>query len=388
MSDKVKYLKLDILRQTLNLMRGRSGETQETNEYERLFYSMGVINTGWVKLIAKEHKPCYKVVKFKLSDNLSYLNFKKYEEMIREKIAVPKLEIYTEDTLMCFKIINEKFPVIDYRYNKGSKCLLPVGYNLDDQLEYINLCSDPNILIGGVPTCGKSTLLHEMICHIIENNQGILWLVDLKAGLEFGRYKQLKQLKGYAQDLEPSKGIVQSFYAEMERRFKILEKNNVQKYEDFIEKHPHSMQRAFLIIDEFTDLMQLVPKGKGKEGMYNIISDLITIGRKARCVGMHLILSSQRLNADSIDSNLKNVCTARIGFRASSAINSEIVIGEKGCETLENYQAILCKSGKKIFVRTMNMDMQYLNQVIEQNKGKEPIDYTPIHFIPDNLIVK
>lgn len=360
--------RIGLLQDTLKLMRVKDQTKVNLNEYEKLFSNMGIIDVAEgerIECVVREERPCYKLIKFKMSDNLSYLKFKKHIEYIREKIAAPKLEIYTEDTLMCFRVFKAEFPIMYYKYHKIDRNRLPLGHNLDNELVTLNLCSDPNVLIGGVPTCGKTTLLHTMICHIIENNQGLLWLIDLKAGLEFGRYKGVKQLRGYSQDLEPSKAVVKSFVKEMERRFKLLEAAGVQKYEDYIKTK--YIPRAFLVIDEFTDLMQLLPKGKGKELQYNIIDDLITLGRKARCVGMHLILSSQGLNATSLDPNIKRVCSAVVGFRAVNSINSQVVIDEPGLEELPNFQAYVRKEGNKTLIRTMLIDVPYISSVIKNN---------------------
>lgn len=351
-----------------------------TGAYTTLFENLGVMDNSkghWIQCYGIKEHDCYRLITFRLSDSLSCKDFSKIQDKIAEKLHVPdnNFFVYAEKGYMYFKLIRDVLPVVDYSTHRLKKHLLPIGYNLDNKLETITLTSDPNILVGGVPTSGKTTLLHVMIMHIIENNQGLLWLIDLKAGLEFGRYRGIKQVMAYAQDLEPSKAVVQSFTEEMERRFQVLEKANMQKYEDYIEKYSaSSMPRGFLIIDEFTDLMQLVPKGKGKEHQYNIIDALVTLGRKCRCVGLHLILSSQGLNATSLDPNIKRVCSAVVGFRAVNSINSQVVIDEPGLEDLPNYQAMARKEGRKTHIRTMKIDKEYIENVISKNLAPKKIE--------------
>jgi S-DNA-T family DNA segregation ATPase FtsK/SpoIIIE len=78
----------------------------------------------------------------------------------------------------------------------------------------------------------------------------------------------------------------------------------------------------------------------GKEVEFSIIR----LAQKARAVGIHLILTTQRPSVDVITGNIKNNMTTRIGFRTSSQVDSRIIIDSMGCEKLLGRGDMLYKS--------------------------------------------
>lgn len=356
---KLENTKMDAKNLSLNV-------NYKPNEYEVLFQNMGIIelsNGNRIKHLRTINKSCYKDIIFKLSDNLSAHNFQEHKNHIKEKILVNNLEILSEDGKMIFRILNDELPTINYTPYKTKNDVLLLGVDIENDIINVKLSTDPNILIGGVPGCGKSTLLNTIICQIMFNNLGDLYLVDLKAGIEFGMYENCKQVKGYAEEVEDSYAVISAFKREMNRRFKILKEKNFKKYEEYIKEYP-GMKRYFLIIDEFTDLM---PTKKIKDGDYDVCRELTDLARKARATGGHLILSTQRPNKDSLPPNLKAVCSCPVGFRTSNSVNSKIIIDEGGLEDLENRQFICICGGRKINGRTMFLSDDILNEIVQKN---------------------
>lgn len=340
------------------------------NEYEILFQNMGIIEMSKghrIKHIQTVDKSCYVDIVFKLSDNLSSEDFIKNIEHIREKIMVDNLDIISENGKMIFRIVKEELPVIEYKPKKVPTNLLPYGVDLNNEVLQFNLSTDPNILIGGVPGCGKSTLLNTLICHIMYNNLGSLYLVDLKGGIEFGMYEECKCVKSYSESIDDSYSTIANFKREMERRVKILKKAGVKKYEEYVKTHK-DLKRYFLIIDEFTDLM---PTKKLKDGDYDVCTEIVNIGRKARATGGHVILATQRPSRECLPPTLKAVCSGIIGFRCANVANSKIIIDEPGLERLENRQFISICSGFKIMGRTMFLKDETLKNIISSNTINE-----------------
>lgn len=356
---KLENTKMDSKNLSLNV-------NYKPNMYEILFQNMDIIELSKghrIKHLKTITKSCYKDVVFKLSDNLSAHNFQEHKNHIQEKILVNNLEILSEDGKMIFRIINEKLPTINYVPYKMSHDILPLGVDFENELINVKLPTDPNILIGGVPGCGKSTLLNTIICQIMFNNIGDLYLIDLKAGIEFGMYENCKQVKGYAEEVEDSYSVISAFKREMNRRLKILKEKGIKKYEEYIKEYP-GMKRYFLVIDEFTDLM---PTRKIKDGEYDVCRELTDLGRKARATGGHLILSTQRPNKDSLPPNLKAVCSCPVGFRTSNSVNSKIIIDEGGLEELENRKFVCICSGRKTQGRTMFLSDETLKEMVQKN---------------------
>lgn len=340
------------------------------NNYEILFQNMGVIDLAEghrVKHLKTKDYDCFKDITFKLSDNLSASKFVKHLEHIKEKIYSSNLQIISKDGNMTFRIVKDDLPSVIYKIQKLQNNLLPLGVDLQNSLITSNLTTDPNMIVAGVPGCGKSSLLNMIITYIMENKLGKLYLVDLKAGIEFGMYENCKCVQSYSEEIEDSYTTINMFKKEMNRRFKLLKKAGYKKYEDYIQNVEY-IDRYFLIIDEFADLM---PNKKIKADDYDVCRELTDLGRKARATGGHMILSTQRPNRDSLPPNLKAVCSCVVGFRTSNNVNSKIVIDEGGLEDLENRHFITISCGKKMYGRTMFLKEELLKSTINKHTIKK-----------------
>lgn len=371
MSELRSYLEQKKLENTKMSSSNLSFNTNyKPNEYEILFQNMGIIDLSKghrIKKVAANNTACYVDMIFKLSDNLSSSDFKKELDHIKEKIMVDNLDIFSDNGKMVFRVVKSDLPVIEYKPKKMPHDLLPYGINLDNKELSFKLSTDPNILIGGVPGCGKSTLLNTIICHILYNDLGDMYLIDLKAGIEFGMYENCRQVKSYSEDIDGSYVTIANFKREMKRRAALLKKEGVKKYEQYIKNHK-DLKRYFLIIDEFTDLM---PTKRLKDDDYDVCTEIVNIARKARATGGHIIIATQRPSRECLPAPLKAVCSGVIGFRCANVINSKIIIDEGGLEELENRQFISIAEGFKTMGRTLYLKDELLESIVNENKKTE-----------------
>jgi S-DNA-T family DNA segregation ATPase FtsK/SpoIIIE len=86
------------------------------------------------------------------------------------------------------------------------------------------------------------------------------------------------------------------------------------------------MPYIVVIIDELADLMMAAGKRAEKQ--------IVRIAQKARAVGIHLILTTQRPSVDVITGLIKSNIPTRIGFQTASNIDSRIIMDKGGCELL------------------------------------------------------
>tara|TARA_B100000686_G_scaffold233802_1_gene241536 strand:- start:279 stop:1097 length:819 start_codon:yes stop_codon:yes gene_type:complete len=130
---------------------------------------------------------------------------------------------------------------------------------------------------------------------------------------------------------ENSVSILNSAIDEMERRFQIFsdvrvrnidEYNKKQKSDNNLEKIPYLV----VIIDELADLM--MTSGRAIE------EPITRLAQKARAVGLHLIVATQRPSVDVITGLIKSNFPARIAFQVSSKIDSRTIIDQIGAEKL------------------------------------------------------
>ena len=335
--------------------------------YSKLFKGMGIMkNKDWIKVTSYEDKPCYYLTKFKLSDSLFLSSFVSKLEDIRNKLGVKHLEIYADKYDMCFRVRKLNMPMENYTYTKTPHHLVKLGLDLDSNFVYWNLKSDPHIGLYANTGAGKSSLTHTPICHIIQNDsRATFYFIDLKNGVEYGRYKNLPQCKGFAKDIESAKKIISEIEEEAEKRYKIMEEAGYSDYYEYIKDKPRTkMTHCFIFIDEFATLMFDKKKSKDNEE-YSAVDVLVELATKIRFVGMHLFAGTQRCTKSYIDPDLKNNLTCTIGMRVMNKHNSMLILDEGGLEELDKAQGIVRGDGKQVFFRSCFINKEIIDNVLK-----------------------
>jgi S-DNA-T family DNA segregation ATPase FtsK/SpoIIIE len=115
--------------------------------------------------------------------------------------------------------------------------------------------------------------------------------------------------------------------AEMERRYKALAdagKRNIGEYNAV--KQEEGMPYIVIVIDELADLMMMAAR--------DVEALIVRIAQKARAVGIHLVLATQRPSVDVITGLIKANIPARIAFTTASQVDSRTIIDQMGAEKL------------------------------------------------------
>lgn len=352
-------------------------------EYNKLFQNLEIIDPkkgDWVKCLEVTPFKNYLLVKFKLSDTLSVNDFIKHQAKLEEKMLTEyndenyknKIQIYSTNGYMYFRILKEHIDLIPYEFKKTAKHLIPLGTDLDDNIVYWNLKKDPHLKIIGTTGSGKSRQQNIIINHILNNiKDAPLWLMDFKGGIEFGIYENVKNVVAYADSLDNAPYVLQSLKDEYERRIAIIKEAGFRSFDDYIENKPNaSLKRGFCVSDEFADLMDLNNK---KEG-YDAIKEIVDLSRKLRAAGLHIVLGTQRPTADNMPSSMKNNVTGTIAMKMENEFNSRLVIDDIGCELLEQSLAIAKLESKRTFFRSFYIEDKVINDTVEKFKkeDKEP----------------
>jgi len=226
--------------------------------------------------------------------------------------------------------------------NLESKMTIALGKTTSGKSFSFELNKMPHLLVAGATGSGKSVCINAIIASILykaKPDEVKFILIDPKK-VELSSYNALKDYhlittpkldEDVITKTENSTGVLESAITEMERRFQIFSEVKVRNIDEYhkkclsnsdLEKVPYIV----IIIDELADLM--MTSGRA-------IEDPITrLAQKARAIGIHLIVATQRPSVDVITGLIKSNFPARIAFQVSSKVDSRTIIDQGGAETL------------------------------------------------------
>ncbi|EWS91773.1 FtsK/SpoIIIE family protein [Streptomyces filamentosus NRRL 11379] len=221
---------------------------------------------------------------------------------------------------------------------RGERAFLRVPIGISDSHEPVlldlkessELGMGPHGLCVGATGSGKSELLRTLVLALVATHPPedlALVLVDYKGGATFAPFAELPHVAGVITNLENQAGLVErvhsSLAGEVKRRQQALkDAGNVADIGDYAAlragKRPDldPLPHLFVVIDEFGELLTAKP---------DFIDLFLSIGRIGRSIGVHLLLSSQRIEGGKLK-GLDTYLSYRLGLRTFSADESRTVL--------------------------------------------------------------
>lgn len=237
-------------------------------------------------------------------------------------IEIPnkKPQIVTLKTILEASVLGEK----------EDPLLVPLGLDVGGAPVVASIAAMPHVLVAGTTGSGKSVMINAWITTLMMRTRPDelrMILVDPKQ-VEMTQYNGAPHLLTDV-IVDPQKVVsaLRWSVGEMEARYKELAQAGVRNLEGYnklegITRKPYIV----FVIDELADLMMYAA---------NEVEDLITrIAQKARAVGIHLVLATQRPSVDVITGLMKANIPSRIAFNVSSMIDSRVIIDMPGAEKL------------------------------------------------------
>jgi S-DNA-T family DNA segregation ATPase FtsK/SpoIIIE len=247
--------------------------------------------------------------------------------------------------------------------------LLPValGLDLEGRAVIADLAKMPHLLIAGATGTGKSVGINAIITSLVyqyQHKEDLRFLMIDPKMVELSMYKDLPHLRHpVVTNNKEAARVLKWAVNEMERRYALLEANGARNVTDFNRRvldgkalrnpgprkitltdisaeapntpGPPPQDEAYtqgklpliiVVVDELADLMMTVQA--------EVEAPLARLAQKARAVGLHLIVATQRPSVNVITGLIKANFPSRIAFRVAQKVDSRTILDQNGAEAL------------------------------------------------------
>lgn len=239
-----------------------------------------------------------------------------------------------------------------FRKAKG-ELPLALGKDLNGRPYVSSLEKMPHVLIAGATGAGKSVCLNTIVTSLVYRHTPEtlrLLMIDPKM-VELSVYSRLPHLRhNVVTDPRDAAGVLKWAVLEMERRYALLKANYVRSIQEFNRKvredqvvrrnEPKGpegdedrwiytdgiMPYIVVVVDELADLMMTVQS--------EVEKPLTQLAQKARAIGIHLIVATQRPSVNVITGLIKANFPTRIAFRVASKTDSRTILDQNGADAL------------------------------------------------------
>jgi DNA segregation ATPase FtsK/SpoIIIE, S-DNA-T family len=243
--------------------------------------------------------------------------------------------------------------LIESRDFQNVRAALPIalGKDLEGRPVIADLAKMPHLLIAGATGSGKSVCINTLITSLVYRHTPTtlrFLMVDPKM-VELSVYNVLPHLRHkVVTDNRDAAAVLKWAVLEMQDRYELLAANGARNIQDFNRKVQEGAKLrnakrndvAFedleykggivpyivVVIDELADLMMTVQA--------EVETPLAMLAQKARAIGIHLILATQRPSVNVITGLIKANFPSRIAFRVASQIDSRTILDGMGAEAL------------------------------------------------------
>ena len=246
------------------------------------------------------------------------------------------------------------------RFQQPGRTLpVAIGRNLEGGEVVDDLAKMPHLLIAGATGSGKSVCINSLITSLVYAHppEKLKFLMIDPKMVELSMYAALPHLGlPVVTNHHKAASVLKWAVSEMERRYKLLHANHARNITDFNKKvegkkplkgpretlaTQSGLQRELpfdaeyiegilpyvvLVVDELADLMLTV--------QHEIETPLASLAQKARAIGIHLILATQRPSVNVITGLIKANFSCRIAFRVSAKVDSRTILDQNGGEAL------------------------------------------------------
>lgn len=306
----------------LKLLNGKNEYYEEINKILEIIRINKVENKEGTRMTIERVTPSTDGIDVEFNIPLG-LRYKELDDLIPViSCAFADKKIQRDKNILKIKFTELKeeydliFPPIPK--SKRNRLTTYIGESLEGPVK-VDLSQAGGILIAGQTGSGKSTALRYMLTHIAMNytpDEINLFTNDMKF-TELSLFKYLNITKWHNTNPDLVEMSLDKFWSEIQKRYKKCEKLGYTDIYEYEEATGDKVPINLMVIEEFTILSAKKYK--------NVIEKLNEILSQCRASKSHVIITTQRPDAKTLDPRLKANITHTIGLKTKSIINSQII---------------------------------------------------------------
>lgn len=262
--------------------------------------------------------------------------------------------------------------------NSNYKLPVALGSTINNEVYIADLTKMPHMLVAGATGQGKSVGLNVIITSLLyrkKPHELKFVMIDPKM-VEFSLYAKIEKHylaklpgedKAIITDMSKAVATLNSLVQEMEDRYTLLMKIGSRNIEEYNSKwnqghlDPKDGHRFLpyivVLIDEFADLIMTAK---------DVEKPIARLAQKARAVGIHEIIATQRPSANVITGNIKANFLTRVAFKVSSGIDSKTILDTTGAQQLIGRgDMLICNNSEMVRVQCAFVDTPEVEKLTE-----------------------
>ena len=281
-------------------------------------------------------------------------------------------------------------------FDQVQRAELPVviGRTIQNENYVFDLTKMPHLLVAGATGQGKSVGLNAIITSLLYSKhpaQLKFVMIDPKM-VEFSLYAKIERhflAKMESEDeaiiTDPKKAVytLNSLCVEMDNRLELCKKAGTRNIVEYNEKftsrrlnpmHGHRfLPYIVVVIDEFADLIMTAKE---------VETPVTRLAQKARAIGIHLIIATQRPSVDVITGKIKANFPARIAFRVMQMIDSRTILDRPGADQLIGRgDMLISKDGELTRIQCALVETKEVERIVDYISKQQ--GYTSAYTLPD-----
>lgn len=305
-------------------------EHKTIQDYQKKIERTGIKGAegAFLKVVAVNHPDDFKTTLVLKSVGIGLDKYQLKKADLESSFAqeIDLISIGPNPQIVILNLTKRKLPVMINFSDLEPSLVKPHSFIIGESMKGVltrTIESLPHMLIAGTTGGGKSVFFKQMLLGLLKTTPHLqLYLLDLKRGVEMKDFAVLPNVQVAKNEAEAVK-MLQSLKDEMERRFAYMEEKGYRE----IEPKRDKMDKIVIGIDEASVIYTKTKSNNGLAQKAREITD--DLAKLARATGIHLILATQKVSKETIDTKVQENIGGRICFKMNTMVNSVTVLGNK-----------------------------------------------------------